>query len=63
MQRRLGSSLSLKKLFYIKKGKEGLFLFLDRTGIAARKWLIVRDIIAVPRDALRATPRHPLDVY
>jgi hypothetical protein len=40
MRRQLGSSLSLKKLFYIKKGREALFLFLDRIGIATRKWLI-----------------------
>ena len=40
MQRQLGSSLSLKKLFCTKKGKEVLFLFLDKTGIATRKWLI-----------------------
>jgi len=40
MQRQLGSSLSLKKLFCTKKGREALFLFLDRTGIATRKWLM-----------------------
>jgi hypothetical protein len=40
MRKRLGSSLSLKKLFYIKKGREALFLFLSRTEIATRKWLI-----------------------
>ena len=39
MQRYLGSSLSLKKLFYIKKGREALFLFLNRIEIATRKWL------------------------
>jgi len=39
MQRQLGSSLSLKKLFCTKKGREALFLFLDRTEIATRKWL------------------------
>ena len=39
MQRQLGSSLSLKKLFCTKKGREVLFLFLRRTGIATRKWL------------------------
>ncbi len=39
MQRQLGSSLSLKKLFCTKKGKEALFLFLSRTKIATRKWL------------------------
>jgi len=38
MQRQLGSSLSLRKLFCTKKGKEVLFLFLHRTGIATRKW-------------------------
>ena len=40
MQRQLGSSLSLKKLFCIKKGRETLFLFLNRTGIATGKWLM-----------------------
>jgi hypothetical protein len=40
MQRQLGSSLSLKKLFCTKKGKKVLFLFLDKTGITTRKWLI-----------------------
>jgi len=40
MQRQLGSTLSLEKLFCTKKGKEVLFLFLNRTGIATRKWLI-----------------------
>ena len=40
MQRQLGSTLSLKKLFCTKKGKEALFLFLNRTGIATRKWLV-----------------------
>jgi hypothetical protein len=40
MPRQLGFSISLKKLFYTKKGKEVLFLFLDKTGIAIRKWLI-----------------------
>jgi len=45
MQKKLGFSLSLKKLFYTQKGKEALFLFLSRTGIATRKWLItVRSI-------------------
>jgi len=39
MQRQLCSSLSLEKLFCTKKGKEALFLFLDRTGIATGKWL------------------------
>jgi len=37
MQKKLGSSLSLKKLFYTQKGREALFLFLSRTGIATRK--------------------------
>jgi len=37
MQKKLGSSLSL---FCIQKGREALFLFLSRTGIATRKWLI-----------------------
>jgi len=40
MQKKLGSSLSLRKLFCIKKGREVLCLFLDKTGIATRKWLI-----------------------
>ena len=40
MQRQLGSTLSLEKLFCIKKGREILFLFLNRTEIATRKWLI-----------------------
>ena len=40
MQRQLGSTLSLEKLFCTKKGREVLFLFLNRTGIATRKWLI-----------------------
>ena len=41
MQKQLGSLFSLKKLFYIKKGKEILFIFLDKTKIATRKWLII----------------------
>ena len=40
MQKQLRSFFSLKKLFCTKKGKEILFLFLNRTGIATRKWLI-----------------------
>ena len=40
MQKKLSSSLSLKKLFYTQKGREALFLFLTRTEIATRKWLI-----------------------
>jgi hypothetical protein len=40
MQKKLSSSLSLKKLFCTLKGREALFLFLSRTGIATRKWLI-----------------------
>jgi len=39
MQRQLRSSLSLEKLFCIKKGKEVLFLFLSKIGIATEKWL------------------------
>ena len=39
IQRQLGSSLSLEKLFCTKKGKEVLFQFLSRTKIATRKWL------------------------
>ena len=45
IQRQLGSSLSLKKLFYIKKGREALFQFLDRIGIATRKWLIAEGFL------------------
>jgi len=45
MQKKLGSSLSLKKLFYIQKGREALFLFLSRIGIATRKWLITAGFI------------------
>jgi len=40
MQRQLGSPLSLKKLFYTKKGRKTLLLFLDKTEIATKKWLI-----------------------
>ena len=40
MQRQLRFSLSLEKLFYIKKGKKALFLFLDKIKIAIKKWLI-----------------------
>ena len=40
MQRQLSSSLTLKKLFCTKKGREALFLFLSRTKIATRKWLM-----------------------
>ena len=39
MQRQLRSSLSLEKLFYTKKGREVLFLFLNKIEIATRKWL------------------------
>jgi len=39
MQRQLRSSLSLEKLFCTKKGKEVLFLFLSKTGIATKKRL------------------------
>jgi len=39
MQRQLRSSLSLEKLFCTKKEKEVLFLFLNKTRIATRKWL------------------------
>src|SRR6266567_7063222 len=45
MQRQLGSSLSLKKLFCTKKEKEALFLFLSRTKIATRKWLIAEGFL------------------
>jgi len=40
MQRQLSFSLSLEKLFCIKKGRRALFLFLSKTEIAIRKWLI-----------------------
>ena len=40
MQKKLGSSLSLKKLFCTKKGREVFFLFLSKIGIATREWLI-----------------------
>ena len=40
MQKKLGSSLSLKKLFCTQKEKEVLFLFLSRTRIATKKWLV-----------------------
>jgi len=40
MQKQLSSFLSLEKLFYIEKGREALFLFLSRTKIATRKWLM-----------------------
>ena len=45
MQRQLGSSLSLKKLFCTKKGREVLFLFLNRTEIATRKWLTIEGVL------------------
>jgi hypothetical protein len=35
----MGSSLSLEKLFYTKKGKGALFQFLSRIKIATKKWL------------------------
>jgi hypothetical protein len=40
MQKQLSSPLSLEKLFYTKKGRKALFLFLSRIKIATRKWLI-----------------------
>jgi hypothetical protein len=40
MQKQLGSTLSLEKLFCTKKGKQALFLFLNKTKIATRKWLM-----------------------
>jgi hypothetical protein len=40
MQRQLSSSLSLEKLFCIKKGRRALFLFLSKTKIATREWLM-----------------------
>jgi len=40
MQRQLSSSLSLEKLFCIEKGRRALFLFLSKTKIATRKWLM-----------------------
>jgi hypothetical protein len=43
MQRQLNSSLSLEKLFCIKKGRKVLFLFLSRTKIATREWLMAAE--------------------
>ena len=40
MQRQLSSSLSLEKLFCKEKGRGALFLFLSKTEIATRKWLM-----------------------
>jgi hypothetical protein len=40
MQRQLNSSLSLEKLFYTEKGRRALFLFLSKTKIATREWLM-----------------------
>ena len=40
MQRQLSSSLSLEKLFCTEKGRRALFLFLSKTEIATRKWLM-----------------------
>ena len=40
MQRQLGSILSLKKFFCIKKGRQALFLFLNKTKIITGKWLM-----------------------
>ena len=40
MQKQLSSSLSLEKLFYTEKGRRALFLFLSKTEIATRKWLM-----------------------
>jgi len=39
MQKQLGSSLSLERLFCTRKGKKALFQFLNRTKIATSKWL------------------------
>ena len=48
MQKQIGSTLSLEKLFCTKKGREALFLFLNRTGIATRKWLITAGSLEGP---------------
>ena len=48
MQKQIGSTLSLEKLFCTKKGREALFLFLSRTGIATRKWLITVESLKGP---------------
>jgi len=45
MQRQLSSSLSLEKLFYTEKGKSTLFLFLSKTEIATRKWLMEEEAL------------------
>jgi len=44
MQKQLGSSLLLKKLFCTKKGKKLFFWFLNKTGIVIRKWLMAAGI-------------------
>jgi len=43
IQRQIGSSLSLEKLFCTKKGREALLLFLSKTKIATKKWLIAEE--------------------
>ena len=48
MQKQIGSTLSLEKLFCTKKGREALFLFLSRTGITTRKWLITAGSLEGP---------------
>jgi hypothetical protein len=41
LSRLFNSSHCKAYIFYTQKGKEALFLFLSRTGIATRKWLII----------------------
>ena len=48
MQKQIGSTLSLEKLFCTKKEREALFLFLSRTEIATRKWLITAGSLKGP---------------
>ena len=40
IQRQLGFSFSLKKTILYKKMKGNTFLFLNKTGIVIKKWLI-----------------------
>jgi len=40
MQKQLSSTLFLEKFFCSKKGRQVLFLFLNKTKIATRKWLM-----------------------
>jgi len=43
--------------------KSIIVIFINRNLFYLKKYIIIRDIIAVPRVALRTTPRYPLDVY